>query len=413
MYNAKYMVRKGGCLTVNEAYIVSAVRTATGNLGGSLKSVLPEELLVPVIKESIARGGVSGELVSELIMGQTKQSADCPNVARVASLKAGLPEELSAYTVHRQCGSGMQALINGFFQIRCNEADFVVAGGVESMSTAQYYLRNARYGYGVGNAALLDPNTESQPKSQPEETYGSLIMGMTAENLAEKYSISREDQDRFAYKSQMNAVRAIDEGRFKDEIVPAALPQKKGDPVLFDVDEFPRRDTSPDKLAKLKPAFKIPDGTVTAGNSSGRNDGAAALLVVSEDAVKKYDLKPMARIVAAASAGVDPRYMGIGPVPATRKVLEKTGLALADMGLIEINEAFAAQTLACVKELGVDEERLNVNGGAIALGHPLGCSGARIVVTLVHEMVKRNERYGLAAICIAGGQGLAVVVEKV
>lgn len=211
----------------------------------------------------------------------------------------------------------------------------------------------------------------------------------------------------------MNAIGAIDEGRFKDEIVPLKIPQKKGDPVVFEVDEFPRRDTSPEKLAKLKPAFKIPDGTVTAGNSSGRNDGAAALLVASEDAVKKYNLEPMARIVAAASAGVDPRYMGIGPVPATRKVLEKTGLSLADMGLVEINEAFAAQTLACVKELGVDEERLNVNGGAIALGHPLGCSGARIVVTLLHEMARRNERYGLAAICIAGGQGLAVVVGKV
>jgi acetyl-CoA C-acetyltransferase len=413
MYNVFYMVRKGGCFTVSEAYIVSAVRTATGNLGGSLKSVLPEELLVPVIEESIARGGVSGELLSEVIMGQTKQSADCPNVARVASLKAGLPEALSAYTVHRQCGSGMQALINAFFQIRCDEAGLVVAGGVESMSGAQYYLRNARYGYGVGNAVLLDPNTESQPKSQPEETYGSLIMGMTAENLAERYAISREEQDRFAYRSQMNAIGAIDEGRFKDEIVPVKIPQKKGDPVVFEVDEFPRRDTTTEKLAKLKPAFKIPDGTVTAGNSSGRNDGAAALLIASEDAVKKYNLEPMARIVAAASAGVDPRYMGIGPVTATRKVLEKTGLSLADMGLVEINEAFAAQTLACIKELDVDEERLNVNGGAIALGHPLGCSGARILVTLLHEMTRRNERYGLAAICIAGGQGLAVVVEKV
>jgi acetyl-CoA C-acetyltransferase len=304
-------------------------------------------------------------------------------------------------------------VIDAFFQIRCGEGDILLAGGVESMSTAQYYLRNARYGYGVGNALMLDPNTESQPKSQPEETYGSLIMGMTAENLAEKFEISREEQDRFAYKSQMGAITAIDNGRFRDEIVPVALPQKKGEPVLFEIDEFPRRDTSPEKLAKLKPAFKIPGGTVTAGNSSGRNDGAAALLVASESAVQKNNLKPMARIVAVASAGVDPRYMGIGPVPATRKVLEKAGLSLADMGLVEINEAFAAQTLACVKELGVDESILNVNGGAIALGHPLGCSGARILVTLVHEMAKRNERYGLAAICIAGGQGLAVVVEKV
>ncbi len=396
---------------MSEAYIVSAVRTAGGNLGGTLKNVLPDDLLVPVIREAVSRGGISGEVVSEVIMGQTKQSADCPNVARVASLKAGLAEELSAYTVHRQCGSGMQAVINAFFQIRCDEGDFIVAGGVESMSTAQYYLRDARYGFTVGNGVILDPNTESQPKSQPEEKYGHLIMGMTAENLAEKYGISREEQDAFAYKSQMSALKAIDTGRFRDEIVPVSIPARKGDPVVFDVDEFPRRDTSLEKMAKLKPAFKK-DGTVTAGNSSGRNDGAAALLLASEEGVQKQGLKPLGRIVAAASAGVDPRYMGIGPVPAIRKVLEKTGMSLSDMGLIEINEAFAAQTLACVKELGVDQDRLNVNGGAIALGHPLGCSGARILVTLAHEMGKRNERYGLAAICIAGGQGLAVIVER-
>lgn len=398
---------------VNEAYIVSGVRTATGSLGGGLKSVLPEDLLVPVIQGSIARGEISQEQVSEVVMGQTKQSADCPNIARVGSLKAGLPEEVPAYTVHRQCGSGMQALINACLQIRCGESELVVAGGVESMSTAQYYLRSARYGYRVGNAVLLDPNTESQPKSQPEEVYGSLIMGMTAENLADRYSISREAQDAFSFRSQVNAIHAIDKGRFSDEIVPVRIPQKKGDPFLFEVDEFPRRDTSLEKLAKLKPAFKNPGGTVTAGNSSGRNDGAAALLVASEKAVQENGLKPLVRIVAVASAAVDPRYMGIGPVPATRKVLQKAGLALSDMGLVEINEAFAAQTLACVKELGVDPEGLNVNGGAIALGHPLGCSGARIVVTLVHEMLKRKERYGLATICIAGGQGLALVVEQV
>lgn len=398
---------------MNEVFIVSAVRTAGGNLGGSLKTVLPDDLLVPVIREAIVRGGVPAENVSEVIMGQTKQSADCPNVARVAALKAGLIEEIPAYTVHRQCGSGMQALINAFFQIKCGESDVVLAGGVESMSTAQYYLRDARYGFTVGNGVVFDPNTESQPKSQPEEKYGHLIMGMTAEYLAEKYSISRERQDAFAYKSQASALSAIDTGRFKDEIVPVEIPQRKGDPVIFDVDEFPRRDSTPEKMAKLKPAFKKDGGTVTAGNSSGRNDGAAALLVASEDAVKKYNLTPLARVINVASAGVDPRYMGIGPVPATKKVLQKTGMTLDKMGLIEINEAFAAQTLACVQELGVDMDRLNVNGGAIALGHPLGCSGARIVVTLVHEMIKRGERYGLAAICIAGGQGLATVVEKI
>lgn len=397
---------------MEKVYIVSAVRTAGGNLGGSLKTVLPEDLLIPVIKGAISCEGAPEDSVSEVIMGQTKQSADCPNVARVGALKAGLAEEIPSYTVHRQCGSGMQAIINGFNQIRCGDSDVVIAGGVESMSNAQYYLRDGRYGFGVGNSLILDPNTESQPKSQPEEKYGRLIMGMTAENLAEKYGISREEQDAFAYKSQVSAIEAIDSGRFRDEIVPVMVPQKKGDPAVFEVDEFPRRDTSLDKLARLKPAFKTPDGTVTAGNSSGRNDGAAALLLASEAAVKKYGLRPAARIIAYASAGVDPRYMGIGPVPAVRRVLGKTGMALSDMGLIEINEAFAAQTLACVKELGVNTSILNVNGGAIALGHPLGCSGARIVVTLVHEMEKRGVKTGLASICIAGGQGLAMIVER-
>lgn len=397
---------------MNEAFIVSGVRTALGNLGGSLRGVLPENLLVPVIKEAVGQGGVSATEVSEVIAGQTKQSADCPNVTRVAALRAGLDEGIPSYTVHRQCGSGMQAVINGTLQIRCGESEVVVAGGVESMSNAQYYLRDARYGFNVGNGLLLDPNTESQPKSQPEETYGSLIMGITAENLAERHAISRESQDEFAFRSQRLAIDAIDSGRFAEEIVPFPLPQKKGDPVMFSVDEYPRRDTSPEKLGKLKPAFKIPDGTVTAGNSSGRNDGAAALLLASEAAVKAKGLKPLARIIAVASAGVDPRYMGIGPVPATQKVLQKSGLSLSDIGLIEINEAFAAQTLACIKELKLDMDKVNVNGGAIALGHPLGCSGARILVTLVHEMRRRNERYGLAAICIAGGQGLAVLVER-
>lgn len=397
---------------MNEAYILSGVRTALGNLGGGLKSVMPEDLLVPVIREAINRGGISADRVSEVIMGQTKQSADCPNVARISALRAGLAEGVPAYTVHRQCGSGLQAVINATLQIQCGESDFVVAGGVESMSNAQYYLRDARYGFSVGNGVILDPNTESQPKSQPSETYGNLIMGMTAENLAERYGITREAQDEFSLRSQKLAVKAIDSGRFAEEIVPVPIPQRKGDPVLFATDEFPRRDTSLESLAKLKPAFKNPGGTVTAGNSSGRNDGAAALLVASGEAVKAGSLAPVARIVGFASAGVDPRYMGIGPVPATQKVLRKTGLSLSDIGLVEINEAFAAQTLACVQELGLDIEKLNVNGGAVALGHPLGCSGARILLTLAHEMRKKNVRYGLAAICIAGGQGLAVILER-
>jgi acetyl-CoA C-acetyltransferase len=397
---------------LEDVYIVTGARTALGNLGGGLKSVLPEDLLAPVINESISRGGIAGDRISEVIIGQTKQSADCPNVARVSALKARLPEEVPAWTVHRQCGSGMQAVIAAALQIRCGESDLVIAGGVESMSNAQYYLRNARFGFRSGNGVLIDPNTESQPKSQPEEIYGSLVMGMTAENLAERYNISREEQDKFALRSQRLAVAAIDSGRFAEEIVPVPIPQKKGEPLLFQTDEFPRRDVSIEALAKLKPAFKNPGGTVTAGNSSGRNDGAAALLLASENAVREEKLVPLARIAAFASAGVDPRYMGIGPVPAARKVLQKAGLSLSDMGLVEINEAFAAQTLACVKELGLDIDKLNVNGGAVALGHPLGCSGTRILLTLTHEMRKKNVRYGLAAICIAGGQGLAVILER-
>ncbi|MDR1622552.1 MAG: thiolase family protein [Synergistaceae bacterium] len=397
---------------MEDVYIVTGARTALGNLGGGLKSVLPEDLLAPVINESISRGGIAGDRISEVIIGQTKQSADCPNVARVSALKARLPEEVPAWTVHRQCGSGMQAVIAAALQIRCGESDLVIAGGVESMSNAQYYLRNARFGFRSGNGVLIDPNTESQPKSQPEEIYGSLVMGMTAENLAERYNISREEQDKFALRSQRLAVAAIDSGRFAEEIVPVPIPQKKGEPLLFQTDEFPRRDVSIEALAKLKPAFKNPGGTVTAGNSSGRNDGAAALLLASENAVREEKLVPLARIAAFASAGVDPRYMGIGPVPAARKVLQKAGLSLSDMGLVEINEAFAAQTLACVKELGLDIDKLNVNGGAVALGHPLGCSGTRILLTLTHEMRKKNVRYGLAAICIAGGQGLAVILER-
>ena len=278
------------------------------------------------------------------------------------------------------------------------------------MSTAPYYLRNARYGFGAGNGLLLDPNTESQPRSQPSDRYGELIMGMTAETLAERYDISREAQDAFAYESQMKAIAAIDSGRFSREIAPLVINQKKND-IVFETDEFPRRDTSPVKLAGLRPAFKQ-GGTVTAGNSSGRNDGAAAMILASKEALTRYDLQPLARIVSYAAAGVDPRVMGTGPVPSTRKALEKCGLRLDQIGLIEINEAFAAQTLACVKELEIDRKRLNVNGGAIALGHPLGMSGARIITTLVHEMTLRDERYGLASICVAGGLGMAMICEK-
>ena len=394
---------------MNDAVIVSAVRTALGRVGGSLKDVQPEDLAVKVILAAVERAGVEPAEVDEVILGQTKQSADAANLARVAALKAGFPVEVPAYTVMRQCGSGLQAVSNAVQAIWCGESDIVVAGGVESMSLAPYYLRGARFGFTSGNTVVVDSNTESQPRSQPYEVYGDLTMGLTAENLAEKYSISRAAQDGFALRSQERAFAAIEGGRFGDEIVPVEVPARKGPPVVFDTDEFPRH-TSLEALAKLKPVFKE-GGSVTAGNSSGRNDGAACLVLMSAAAAKARGLEPLATVRAQAVAGVDPRFMGIGPAPATRKALQKAGLDLADIGLFEVNEAFAAQSLAVVQELGLDVDILNVNGGAIALGHPLGCSGARILTTLLYEMRRRGTRYGLAGICIAGGQGMATIVE--
>ncbi len=389
--------------------IVSAVRTALGKVGGSLKAVQPEDLAKIVMLAAVERAGIEPAEVDEVIIGQTKQSADAANLARVAALKAGFPVEVPAYTVMRQCGSGLQAVHNAVQAIRAEEAEIVVAGGVESMSLAPYYLRGARFGFTSGNTVVVDSNTESQPRSQPYEVYGDLTMGLTAENLAEKYSISREEQDEFALQSQARAADAIEGGRFKDEIVPVEVPQRKGPPAVFDTDEHPRL-SSLEQLAKLRPVFKE-GGSVTAGNSSGRNDGGACLVLMSADAAKKKGITPMATIRGQAVAAVDPRIMGIGPAPASRKALERAGISLADVGLIEVNEAFAAQSLAVVKELELDQAITNVNGGAIALGHPLGCSGARIMTTLLYEMRRRGTRYGLAGICIAGGQGMASVVE--
>jgi acetyl-CoA C-acetyltransferase len=391
--------------------ITSAVRTPVGMIGGVFKDIQAVELARTVLEEVVKRSGIEKSIVDEIIVGQAKQSADAPNIARVAGLAAMFPEEIPAYTVHRQCSSGLQAIINAVWQIQTENADVIVAGGVESMSTAPYYLRNARFGYKAGNAQLLDPNTESQPKSQPEDIYGSFTMGMTAENLAEQYAIGREEQDEFAYTSHVRAVAAIDSGRFAEEIVPVMVPARKGESVAVDTDEGPRRDTSLEKMAKLKPVFKS-GGTVTAGNSSSRNDGAAAVVVMSEEKAQALGLKPLVRFVAAGIAGVSPRIMGIGPVPATRKALQRSGLTLDDIGLIELNEAFAAQSLAVVKELGFNRDILNVNGGAIALGHPLGCSGTRISVTLIHEMLRRKTRYGLATICVAGGLGVSTIFEN-
>jgi acetyl-CoA C-acetyltransferase len=378
-------------------------------MGGSLKDVLVDFLAAKVIDEVIVRTGIDRNDVDEVILGQAKQSSDSANLARLALLRAGLPVEVPGYTVHRQCGAGLQAINNAVQQIACGLADVVIAGGAESMSTAPYYLRNARYGFGAGNGEILDPNTESQPRSQPIEVYGNLTMGLTAENLAERYNISREEQDEFALRSQVLANQAIAAGRFKKEIAAYEIRTNK-EVKLFDQDEHPRL-TSLEKLASLKPVFK-PGGTVTAGNSSGRNDGAAAVLVMSEEAASKYGLKPKARVIAQAAAGVSPEIMGIGPVPSTRKALKMAGLKLDDIGLIELNEAFAAQALAVVKELGINMDRLNVNGGAIALGHPIGGTGAILMTKLLHEMERRGEKYGMVTLCIAGGLGITTIVEN-
>jgi acetyl-CoA C-acetyltransferase len=349
--------------------------------------------------------------VDEVIFGQVRQSADAPNVARIAALRSGIPEEVPAYTVMRQCASGLQAVNNGVEAIMCGHADVVIAGGTESMSNAVFYLRNARYGFGNGNGILVDSLTEGQFRSQPEDIYGVFNMGMTAENVAERCGISREAQDIFSYESQKKADEAIKTGKFKEEIVPVIIPQKKGEAVIFDVDEYPR--LAPlEKLASLKPVFRE-NGSVTAGNSSGRNDGASGVLLMSADKAYELNLKPLAVIKDVAAAGINPKLMGLGPVFAVEKVLKRLAMTLDDIDLIELNEAFAAQSLGCIQMLRLDQGRLNVNGGAIALGHPVGSSGCRILVTLIHELRRRKQKYGLAALCIAGGMGLADVVEAV
>lgn len=389
--------------------LIDGVRTAIGKLNGGLKNVEPETMAASVIKVILNRVGMSAGQVDEVILGQSKQSADQPNIARLAALLAGFPVEVPAFTVHRQCGSGMQAVHSAAQQIMCGLSEVVLAGGVESMSNAPYYLRQARSGYRAGNGVLVDPNTESQLRSQPIAQYGQLTMGMTAENLAERYHISREEQDEFAYYSQLKTDEAIKSGRFKTEIAPITL--KKNEEYFFDTDEHPRL-TPVAGLAKLEPVFKK-GGTVTAGNSSGRNDGAAMLILASEQKAKQLGLKPKARIIAQATAGVSPDIMGIGPVPATLKALGQAGIRMSDIGLVELNEAFAAQSLAVLKEWKTPMNIINVNGGAIALGHPIGCTGARILVTLLHEMERRGVRYGLATLCIGGGMGASTIVELV
>lgn len=391
------------------AVIVDGVRTAIGRMGGALKDVEADLLSEVVMKELLARTGMDGTEIDEVVWGHAKQSSDTPNLARLAALRAGLPVEVPGYTVHRQCASGLQAILNASHEIMTGISMVAIAGGAESMSTAPYYLRKARFGYGAGNGEILDPNTESQPRAQPIEVYGHLTMGLTAENLAAKHGISRRDQDEFAHRSQEKAAAAIASGKFDREIVPVRLQERKGE-SHFASDEHPRL-TSLEKLAQLRPVFKE-GGTVTAGNASGRNDGAAALLVMEGEEALKRGLKARAKIIGQGSAGVSPEIMGIGPVPATIKALKQSGLTLKDIDLMEINEAFAAQTIAVMKELSLDSKKVNVNGGAIALGHPIGATGAILMVKLLNELERTGKRYGLVSLCIGGGQGLTAIVEN-
>lgn len=394
---------------MKNAVIVDSVRTAIGRIGGSLKDVKVDYLAGKVLNEIVIRAGIHNHIIDEVILGQGKQSADSSNLARLSLLRAGYSVEVPGYTVHRQCGSGLQSINNAVQQIQCGLSDIVIAGGAESMSTAPYYLRNGRFGYGAGNGEILDPNTESQPMSQPEEVYGRLNMGITAENLAEKYHISRTEQDEFAARSQELALIAIEKGIFRKEIVPFEI-KKKNQNIAFDQDEQPRQ-TSFEKLSALKPVFKA-NGTVTAGNSSSRNDGASAILIMSEETAVKQGLKPKVRVIAQAVSGVSPEIMGIGPVPSTLKALKIAGLTFDDIGLIELNEAFSAQALSVIKEWEISWDKVNVNGGAIALGHPIGASGAILMTKLLHEMERRGEKYGLVTLCIAGGIGITTIVEN-
>ncbi|MCP3028349.1 acetyl-CoA C-acyltransferase [Halobacillus sp. A5] len=389
--------------------IVESVRTPIGKLGGTIRDVPVDYLAAKVIKETIQRSGIEENMVDEVILGQAKQSSDASNMARVALLRAGLPNETPGYTIHRQCGSGLQAINNADMQIKLGLSDVMIAGGAESMSTAPYYIRNARFGYRSGNGLLLDPNTESQPNSQPFEEFGNLTMGMTAENLASVYSIERQEQDEFALRSQELAARAIHTGLFQDEIVPYEVKERKKT-IKFDQDEHPRTTTF-EKLQSLKPVFKD-GGTVTAGNSSGRNDGASSLLLMNESFAKERGFTPKAKILSHASAGVSPDIMGIGPVEATKKALKISDLTIEDIDLIELNEAFSAQALSVLKDLNLDLNKVNVNGGAIALGHPIGATGAILATKIVHEMERRGARYGLVTLCIAGGMGITTIFEN-
>lgn len=392
---------------MKEVVIVSACRTAIGKFGGSLKDVPAADLGAIVIEEAIKRAGIDKAIVDEVVMGNVLQAAQGQNPARQAMIKAGLPVETPAMTINKVCGSGLRCVSLAAQMIKAGDADVIVAGGMENMSAAPYAIPKARYGYRMGNGVLVD----TMIKDGLWDAFNDYHMGITAENVAEQFGVSREDQDALGARSQQKACEAIKSGAFKDQIVPVVIHGKKGD-IVFDTDEFPREGTTVESLAKLKPAFKK-GGTVTAGNASGINDGAAAFVVMSAEKAAELGLKPMAKVVSYASAGVDPSIMGIGPVPSSRKALEKAGLTADDLSLVEANEAFAAQSVYVVRELGLDMSKVNIHGGAIALGHPIGASGARILVTLLYGLKEVGGKYGLATLCIGGGQGTACIVENI
>ena len=387
--------------------IVAACRTAVGSLGGMYKTITSLDLSIPIMQELIKRSGIDPEIIEDVIWGCNYQRTYLENnLARVAAVKAGLPESVPGITIHRNCTSSLSSIQFGYYQIKAGEADCIMAGGADSMSTAPHMVFDARYGKKYGHMEMRDSMWDSFTNLGVGPA-----MGITAENVAERYGITREEMDAYALQSHQRAVAAIDAGKFKDEIVPITIKNKKGD-IVCDTDEFPRRDTSLEKLAKLKATFKE-DGKVTAGNSSGMNDAASGVILMDEDKAKELGVPIIARVLSVGAVGLDPDYMGLGPIGASRKVLEKAGLTVEDIDLWEMNEAFAAQCLACQRDLGIDIDKLNVNGGGISIGHPVGATGARLVVTLVHELAKREQKYGIATLCAGGGMGVAVLVEMV
>ena len=395
---------------MEDVYIASGVRTAIGRYGGALKSVPAHVLASTVMKEAVRRAGIDAERIDEVILGEVRQSTEASNLARCALLGAGFPEHIPGYTVNRLCASAMQAVYSGCQEIWLDEADCIVAGGTENMSRAPVYIRNGRWG--DGPMTLVDSNIEAGTTAQPVSVYGTgLSMPKTAENVAERFGISREEQDRFSMESQRRAAAAMEAGYFREEIVPVEVREKKKS-FIFDTDEFPKPATTMEILNKLKPIVK-PDGTVTAGNSCGLNDGAACLVLMSGRMVKETGVKPIARIAGITRVALDPTIMGYGPVIAAGKLFEKLGMTAAQMDLTELNEAFASQAVACIRDLKLDPAKVNINGGAIALGHPLGCTGARLLVTLIHNLKRTGGRYGLATLCIGGGQSMAAAVEMI